>query len=124
MGHGSQWEAEEDDILASMWLQISGDAVVRAYQKKDTFWERVSEGFKEAYKKKTGSESGCSANAIKNRLQAMNRSIQKLNGLYNALKAAPKSGWNDEKYYEEACNAFQAEMKAPFTHKSVREVEK
>ena len=121
MGHGSQWETEEDDILASMWLEISGDAVVGAYQKKDTFWERVSEGFKEAYKKKTGSESGRSANAIKNRWQAMNRSVQKLNGLYSALKAAPKSGWNDEKYYEEACNAFQAEMKAPFTHKSVWE---
>jgi hypothetical protein len=67
MGHGSQWEAEEDDIITSMWLEVSGDAVVGAYQKKDTFWDRVFDGFKEAYKKKTGNESGRSANAIKNR---------------------------------------------------------
>jgi hypothetical protein len=121
MGHGSQWDPEEDDILAMIWLEVSGDAVVGAYQKKDAFWDRCFEGFKSSYEKHFRKETNRTRSAIANRWQAMNRSVQKFNGLYNALRAVPKSGWNDERYYEEAAKTYHEEQKAAFAHKRVWE---
>jgi len=37
-----------------------------------------------------------------NRWQAVNRLINKFNGVYAQLSRVPKSGWNQEMHYDEA----------------------
>jgi hypothetical protein len=44
---GPNFQSEEDEQLTKSWLHVSQDPIIGSNQKSGSFWERVSEHFKE-----------------------------------------------------------------------------
>jgi hypothetical protein len=47
-------------------------------------------------------------------LAAINKDCTKFNGIFVQLKAIPRSGWNSEKFEEEALKLYKEEVKEDF----------
>ena len=41
----TKWTDEEDELLMSVWLNVSQDLVVGTYQSKETYWGRIAKYF-------------------------------------------------------------------------------
>jgi len=122
MGAGVQWNPIADVLLGESWLEVSSDPIVGTGQEGSTFWDRVAAAFERlSSRAKGGSKQSTSrsASACMNRWQALNRLINKFIGVYAQLTQVPKSGWNQEMYYDEAAKVYQVEVGKAFAHKQL-----
>lgn len=122
MGAGVQWNPVADVLLGESWLEVSSDPIVGTGQEAAAFWDRVAATHERLSSRanKGGSKSTIrSASACMNRWQTLNRLINKFVGIYMQLTQLPKSGWNQEMYYDEAAKVYQVEVGKAFAHKQL-----
>ena len=110
MGRGKAWFTEADVHLAHAWIKASDDPIVGNYQEAKTFWQTVQA----AYSNFSPTNEGRSSEALKSRWTDVNKKVTKFNGTYIQIKRVPRSGYNEEKYLEDALALYQEEEKERF----------
>ena len=104
MGRGKAWYPKADVIHAS------NDPIVGNYQEARTFWQSVQA----AYSSLSTTNEERSIEGLKSRWADINKMVTKFNGNYLQIKRVPRSGFNEEKYLEDALLLYQDEEKERF----------
>ena len=111
MGRGKAWFPEADLHLAHAWVAASDDPIVGNYQDGKTFWQSVQA----AYSKLSATNEERSKQGLQGRWADINKKVTKFNGTYLQLKKVQRSGYNEEKYVEDALALFLEEEGERFT---------
>jgi len=98
MGRGKAWFQEADLHLSQAWVQSSDDPIVGNYQDGKSFWQTIQA----AYHKFSPTNEERSLASIQARWSDINKKSTKFNGIYTQIKRVPRSGYNDEKYIQDA----------------------
>jgi hypothetical protein len=115
MGRGKAWFCEADMNLAQAWSQASHDPIVGNMQDGKSFWQTIKTNFMKL--SKTNEERSLSS--LQSRWSDINKRTSKFNGTVLQIKRVPRSGWNEDKYIEEALQLYKDEMSEDFTHMAV-----
>ena len=115
MGRGKAWFCEADVNLAQAWSQASHDPIVGNMQDGKSFWQTINSNFMRL--SKTNEERSISS--LQSRWSDVNKKTSKFNGTYLQIKRVPRSGWNEDKYIEEALQLYKDEMLEDFTNMAV-----
>ncbi|KAL5552298.1 hypothetical protein UlMin_002474 [Ulmus minor] len=94
---------EEDNLLASAWLNISIDAVQGNDQKSATYWQRICDYFHQ-HKHFTSERT---ANSLMHRWSAIQLSVNKFCGYYAQIDARQQSGVNEQDKIFQAKELYQ-----------------
>ena len=110
MGRGKAWYPEADVHLAHAWIHASNDPIVGNYQEAKTFWQSVQA----AYSRLSTTNEERSIEGLKSRWADINKKVTKFNGTYLQIKMVGRSGYNEEKYLEDALALYQDEENERF----------
>ena len=110
MGRGKAWFQEADLHLSLAWVQSSDDPIVGNYQDGKSFWQTIQA----AYRKFSPTNEERSLASIQARWSDINKKSTKFNGIYTQIKRVPRSGYNDEKYIQDALALYNDEEKESF----------
>ena len=110
MGRGKAWFQEADLYLSQAWVQSSNDPIVGNYQEGKSFWQSIQE----AYRKFSPTNEERSLQALQARWADINKNSTKFNGIYVQIKRVPRSGYNEEKYIQDALALYNDEEKENF----------
>mmetsp|Transcript_8329 Transcript_8329/g.12114 ORF Transcript_8329/g.12114 Transcript_8329/m.12114 type:complete len:372 (+) Transcript_8329:91-1206(+) len=110
MGRGKAWFQEADLHLSQAWVQSSDDPIVGNYQDGKSFWQTIQA----AYRKFSPTNEERSLASIQARWSDINKKSTKFNGIYTQIKRVPRSGYNDEKYIQDALALYNDEEKESF----------
>ena len=117
----ANYSEDEDHLIACAYVNVSVDPIKGVGQKADTFWTRVLEKYvilSEKYLADNGVEIPVrNKDSIEQRWKKkISKSVQLWNKFYRQLKSVKRSGWNEDKYIEEAGNLFKEEVGEPFKY--------
>jgi len=110
MGRGKAWFQEADLHLCQAWVQSSNDPIVGNYQDGKSFWQTIQE----AYRKFSATNEERSLQALQARWADINKKTTKFNGIYTQITRVPRSGYNEEKYIQDALALYNDEEKESF----------
>ena len=91
-------------------MQSSNDPIVGNYQEGKSFWQSIQE----AYRKFSPTNEERSLQALQARWADINKKSTKFNGIYVQIKRVPRSGYNEEKYIQDALALYNDEEKENF----------
>jgi len=113
----SHFSEVEDWLLTKAYLSVSEDPVKGTDQKGDEFWLNVFQKFKILYDECDEIEVkvlNWSSSSLQNRWQRqIQRDINSFNAIYRSLKKQNPSGWNDDKFMEEATKEWVEKYGGP-----------
>jgi hypothetical protein len=109
MGRGKNWSSGDDLNLCTSWIAASEDAIVGTGQKRESFWDGISKNFQRL----TGTTDRSIA-SLQGRWSTINKDATKFNGIMRQVSNVPRSGWNEDKYQEEATKLFLEETGEEF----------
>ena len=115
MGRGKAWFSEADFQLAQAWVQASQDPIIGTNQDGKSFWQTIKANFMKL--SKTNEERSISS--LQSRWSDINKKATKFNGTYLQLKRLNRSGFNEEKYLEEALKLYKEETSEDFPFLSI-----
>ena len=102
MPRGKSWTKAETIALVEAFVHISEDEIVGVNQRADTLYERV---VVEAKSRFAGVWSR-GVLASKSRWHTVSREVQKFIATDLLIQSVPKSGWNEDNYYEATVLAY------------------
>ena len=108
-----QWTPADDEVLISVWLNTSKDAVVGNEQKSGTFWKRVAEYYASSPHAKASGEPREWLN-LKRRWQKINDYTNKFCGAYAAAERHISSGQSETDVLKAAYDIFFANHQRKF----------
>ncbi len=114
MGKGKAYTPVEDLHFCNAWIVTSEDPITGTSQKTDTFWKSVITTFECLQDVEAEEPQSLSHCNVTGHWAATNRDWTKFNGIFVQLKAIPRSGWNHEKFEEEALKLYKEEVKEDF----------
>ena len=115
MGRGKAWFSEADFQLAQAWVQASQDPIIGTNQDGKSFWQTIKSNFMKL--SKTNEERSISS--LQSQWSDINKKATKFNGTYLQIKRVPRSGFNEDKYIEEALKLYKEEMSEDFPFLSI-----
>ena len=110
MGRGKAWFQEADLHLCQAWVQSSNDPIVGNYQDGKSFWQTIQD----AYRKFSPINEERSLASLQGRWSDINKKTTKFNGIYTQIKRVPRSGYNEERYVQDALALYSDEEKEMF----------
>jgi hypothetical protein len=110
MGRGKAWFQEADLHLCQAWVQSSNDPIVGNYQDGKSFWQTIQE----AYRKFSPTNEERSLAALQGRWADINKKTTKFNGIYTQIRQVQRSGYNEERYVQDALALYSDEEKETF----------
>jgi hypothetical protein len=118
-GQMPNYSEDEDYLIAVAFINVTVDPIRGVGQKGENFWTQVHDKFCMLQQKELV-ESGQhiqvrNKDSIEQRWKkGIAKSVQLWNKHYKQLKGINKSGWNEDKYVEEASNLYKGETGEPF----------
>ena len=115
------YSKDEDFLIACAYVNVTVDPIRGVGQKSDNFWTRVHDRFVILLRRHS-IENGIeiplrNKESIEQRWKKkISKSVQLWNKFYRQLKSVEQSGWNEEKYIEEAGNLYLSEVGEPFKY--------
>ncbi|XP_013624381.1 PREDICTED: glutathione S-transferase T3-like [Brassica oleracea var. oleracea] len=109
-----KWTPDDDEVLISVWLNTSKDAVVGNDQKSGTFWKRVGEYVAASPHGREGGEKREHLHC-KQRWHKINDLTNKFCGAFAAAERQITSGQNDNDVLKVAHDIFYSDHKSKFT---------
>jgi No apical meristem-associated C-terminal domain len=120
-GRPPNYSEDEDFLIACAYVNVTVDPIKGVGQKSDNFWTRVHDRFV-ILSQKHNIENGIeipfrNKESIEQRWKKkISKSVQLWNKFYRQVKSVERSGWNEEKYIEEAGNLYLSEIGEPFKY--------
>ncbi|XP_062206315.1 glutathione S-transferase T3-like [Phragmites australis] len=110
----TKWTDKEDELLVSVWLNVSQDPVVGTDQSRETYWGRIAKYFN-TYKKE--SMMPRTEKALINHMKLIMDAVTKFTVHYGALHLQLNpSGTNERDKMARACSAYKAIEGKPFAY--------
>lgn len=110
----ANFDCIEDALLAKIWALVSVDPIVGADQKSDDFWQKICDLFNQARKDVDGAAVR-QPKGLKGRWNNfVNKNVAKFVACVQRSTLNERSGWNREKYFDEAKAFYTADTKQPF----------
>ena len=115
----ANYSEDEDYLIAMAFVHVTVDPIRGVGQKSETFWTRVHEKFCLLQQKELpviGFDIIVrTRDSIEQRWKKrISRSVQLWNKHYRQLKGMQKSGWNEDKYIEEASALYKSDTGETF----------
>ena len=91
------------------FVNVSQDSAKSTNNDMSEFWDRIHSSYLELSKNcpECQKQPHRPASSLRSRWQKhIQKTVNRFNYYYKRLKEVPKSGWNDDKYYEEAMENF------------------
>ncbi|KAI7939773.1 hypothetical protein MJO29_014509 [Puccinia striiformis f. sp. tritici] len=106
------YTAAEEEILARCWLEVSTDPIINNGQKKDAFWESITNSFNNC------SGGTRTLTSLHNKWDVIRTTTLKFSAIYNKIEKSPPSGVVEadylklakEKYYNENHHLFKMDL--------------
>ncbi|KAF0924323.1 hypothetical protein E2562_010018 [Oryza meyeriana var. granulata] len=105
------WSHEEEERLASAWLNASKDPVKGNDKKGDTFWKEVTDEFNNKGNEKRTREM----NQLKIHWSRLKSSINDFNGYWTTVTNVNTSGYSDDMLEDEAQKMYAKKNGKPFS---------
>jgi len=120
-GKPPNYSEDEDFLISCAYTNVSVDPIKGVGQKADTFWTRVHEKFLILSQKHFSDNALDMPMRTKESIEQrwkkrISKCVQLWNKFYRQLKSVNRSGWNEDKYIEEAGNLYLSEVGEPFKY--------
>ena len=120
-GKPPNYSEDEDFLISCAYTNVSVDPIKGVGQKADTFWTRVHEKFLILSQKHFSNQDHDMPFRTKESIEQrwkkkISKCVQLWNKFYRQLKSVNQSGWNEDKYIEEAGNLYLSEVGEPFKY--------
>ena len=108
-----KWNPADDEVLISVWLNTSKDAIVANEQRSGAFWKRVAAYYAGSPhgREDGGREHGC----CKKRWHRINEDVNKFCAVYSAAERQMSSGETDTDVLKKAHDIFFSDQEHKFT---------
>ncbi|KNF03477.1 hypothetical protein PSTG_03415 [Puccinia striiformis f. sp. tritici PST-78] len=80
------YTAAEEEVLACCWLEVSTDPIINNGQKKDAFWESITNSFNNR------SGGTRTLTSLQNKWDVIRTTTLKFSAIYNKIEKSPPSG--------------------------------
>jgi hypothetical protein len=119
MPRGKAWSKAESIALVEAFVHISEDEIIGTNQRSDTLYERVVAEAKSRY----AGDWHRGISACKSRWHIVSREVQKFIGIDLLIQSTPRSGWNENNYYDAAVRAYFVASKPDVNIEDITEEE-